>query len=1406
MDDNGGAELVQRREEGVKTLMNDRIIAFTGKEFASHAEYWRRKISLLNDPFRLKIGGAAPETDSDMQTSSFVLEPSVQTVLSKLTQDRDLETFIILLAGWYILFFKYSGESESLVASPPLNRESVPSEASPVPLIENFSADETVKDLIIKVNQTVTQAYNYQDFPREVIISKEHLPQHLLGSNVFISFEGIHYPADPPPDCDLIIRICSDLRGFKNLEGLPADSKAIRIRLDYTPGLFGTPDIESFVQNLTGHYQNIIQAFKDVNTRIRDIDILGKSERYRILSEFNDTRCPFPEDKSIPGLFEAQVAKTPDAPALIFEDRELSYKELNREADLVADYLIRQAKIETGAIVGVMIGRSEWLVICLLGILKSGGVYLPIDPDSPQERILYMLEDSQCSVLITEDTYLETARSSSVDRIIQIPLFAESDSESNLRPAPCALRPDSLAYLIYTSGSTGKPKGSLVHHQGPVNMSLDQIRSFGITQSDRSLQFASPAFDASIYEIFMALFAGAAVVVVSREKINDPEKFAAYLTEKQVTVVTLPPVYLNTLDRNSLKTLKTIITAGEAAIVDDALFYSRHKQYINAYGPTEASVCISFHRVNPDRAYPESIPIGKPISNTSLFILDKFMKPLPVGVPGEICVSGAGVGRGYLHRPDLTAEKFIPHPFKDDPLASELHLGNGKLYRTGDIGKWLPDGNIVFSGRTDDQVKIRGYRIELGEIESALESVPGIGEAVVLAKQEDSGEKILVAYFVRAVADRAQAYDLSPESLRGLLKQRLPDYMIPSYFAELEKFPLTTSGKIDKRNLPDYKESEASSRTVYEAPRNDLEAKIAEIWELIMGRKAGIHDDYFAVGGDSIKAIQIVSRLHQEHLKLQVKDIFQHPTIAELAEIVVPIAYEEKDQGMVSGTVPLTPIQEWFFKTCRRAPHHFNQSEMLHSKERLQEDGLRAVFEKIQEHHDALRMRYRFSENDPPRSQAGAWERERGDSQAPAWERERGDSQAPAWERKIVQENCGKDYLLSFETIDLRDAADPLAKMAAHAESVQSGITLDSGPLMNAILYRLDDGDRLLIIIHHLVIDSVSWRFLLEDLTLGYSQFLAGEPIRFPAKTDSYKTWSRFLRDYCVSQELLREKVFWAALESASPESLPADGQSVSDPLCFGGTHTLNAEFSDSETDNLLSNVNHAYNTNISDIFLTALARALKGWHGVNKTLIALEGHGRDWDIQDTELNARIPDISRTTGWFTSLYPLLLELPDSEDLGYQIRYVKESLRKIPNKGIGYGILKYLTPAELKQELSFDTRPQIAFNYLGQFDKDPAGRFSLAREDAGNAVSPDSELIHEISVSALVIEGRLKIWLTWHPALFKLGAMEKLLRDFGQELRHIIAHCMNAEDTELSPSDIDYDGLDIEELDAVLENL
>lgn len=359
---------------------------------------------------------------------------------------------------------------------------------------------------------------------------------------------------------------------------------------------------------------------------------------------------------------------------------------------------------------------------------------------------------------------------------------------------------------------------------------------------------------------------------------------------------------------------------------------------------------------------------------------------------------------------------------------------------------------------------------------------------------------------------------------------------------------------------------------------------------------------------------------------------------------------------------------------------------------------------------------------------------------------------------------------------------------------------------MNAVLYRLDDGDRLLIVIHHLVIDSVSWRFLLEDLTLGYSQFLAGEPIRFPAKTDSYKIWSRFLRDYCISEELLKEKDFWAGLESALPDPLPADDKVLSDTLCFGDTRTLTAEFSDSETDDLLSKVNQAYNTNISDIFLTALARSLKGWHGLNKTLIALEGHGRDWDIQDAELNARAPDISRTAGWFTSLYPLLLELPDSEDLGYQIRYVKESLRKIPNKGIGYGILKYLTPAELKQGLSFETRPQVAFNYLGQFDKDPAGRFSLAREDTGNAVSHDSELLHEISLTAMIIEGCLKMSLSWHPAMFNAASMEKLFEDFGQELRHLIGHCMNAEDTELSPSDIDYDGLDIEELDAVLENL
>ncbi|MBF0525965.1 MAG: AMP-binding protein, partial [Deltaproteobacteria bacterium] len=450
---------------------------------------------------------------------------------------------------------------------------------------------------------------------------------------------------------------------------------------------------------------------------------------------------------------------------------------------------------------------------------------------------------------------------------------------------------------IYTSGSTGKPKGVMIAHQGFVNMSLDQVRGFGVNESDRVVQFASPCFDASLSEVFMALFAGAALVLISKDTISRPDRFLEYLEKHRISVITFPPIYLAGLEGHKLGPVKTIITAGEPAIVGDALYYSRTKQYFNAYGPTEMSVCVSFHQVDPDRLYDNRIPIGRPIANTSVYILDESLNLTPQGIPGEICVSGHGLAQGYLNQPETTAQKFIDHPFRPGE----------KLYRSGDLGRWLPDGHLEFLGRKDDQVKIRGFRIELAEIEHTLMQHPDVEAAVVLARSFQGTAAELVAYLVYR-----REFDVI--ELRSYLSRFLPDYMIPTYFVPLERIQLTTNGKVDKIALPD-PTAVYSRQHQYVPAGNELEAKLVSIWEEVLGRpKIGIHDNFFDLGGHSIKAIRLVSKIKKDlDAGVELNAIFQALTIHNLARRMSNLHPAQSEQTAVSHILFNSNQPHWVF-------------------------------------------------------------------------------------------------------------------------------------------------------------------------------------------------------------------------------------------------------------------------------------------------------------------------------------------------------------------------------------------------------------------------------------------------------------------------------------------------------------
>jgi non-ribosomal peptide synthase protein (TIGR01720 family) len=702
-------------------------------------------------------------------------------------------------------------------------------------------------------------------------------------------------------------------------------------------------------------------------------------------------------------------------------------------------------------------------------------------------------------------------------------------------------------------------------------------------------------------------------------------------------------------------------------------------------------------------------------------VLDEQLEPVPIGVIGELYVGGLGLARGYLNRPGLTAQQFIANPF-----------ANGdRLYRTGDRVRYRSDGNLEFIGRSDEQVKLRGYRIELGEIESALLGHEGVQQAVVVVREEEPGEKRLVGYVVSADTQ------LDVSELKARLKQRLPGYMMPSVIVRLDALPLTTNGKVDHKALP-APEGRTQTDTGYVAPRTPMETTLASIWcEVLRLDQVGAEDNFFDLGGDSIQSIRIVARANQLGIKLTVRQMFDQQTLAGIAS-VARAAVIVAEQTRVTGEVPLTPIQHWYLDEDPAEAHHFNQAFVLGPARALSAARLEQALGCLLGHHDALRLRFI---------------------------RESG-----GWRQVHAEESSVRLECLDFSRLTRAEQEQAFRQCA---DRLQVSLDLSQGPLLRAALFELSAGEqRLLLIIHHLVVDGVSWRVLLEDLRTVYEQLEAGEPVRLPAKTSSFKHWSSQLQSYAQSDALQHEAAYWQALEYSNSTRLPVDHADGLNTV--GSMRALAVSLSESQTEALLYEVPQVYHTQINDVLMTALAQALQKWTGGWRHTIALEGHGRE------DLFEQV-DLSRTVGWFTSVFPVLLELTPECDAGDALKAVKEQLRAIPQRGIGYGIWRYLSRRELSAE-SAPCEPQLAFNYLGQLDQDIAetGLFRPVRENAGAGRSAHGHRKHLLEVNAMVTGGRLLFVWNYSGALHEHATIEKLAQEYIGKLQALLEHCQLSE--------------------------
>ena len=1111
------------------------------------------------------------------------------------------------------------------------------------------------------------------------------------------------------------------------------ERELLQLRYDYSSDLFEQETIE----RIAGYFNRLLdQIAADPNKPIAEYVILPEEELQVVLG--NHTGGPALD--SLPDvitLFESWVNNTPDASALMFDGGTVSYRELNGRANGIAALLCNEHSAGQNSMVAVVAERSPEFIAAILGALKAGRGFLPIDPSLPDARIEYMLRDADVSVVLTTEKF---AGRPALAGYQTVRIESISASEEN---SPKAIDFGQVAYMIYTSGSTGQPKGVMVSHGNLANYACwtSDVRINRNNVDVVSLHTA-PSFDMIVGQIFPPLVTGKALYLHAPSLEIDRIMENVFSPDTPIDCAVLTPSHALlledlTLDRTNVKVASI---GGEALGTHhtDILWGLNPEMCIlNDYGPTEATVTCIVHHVNEDKRVNV---VGRPVMNTSVYILDDCLNPCPIGVIGEICIGGASVALGYRNRPELTAERFIPHPFASADQSGE------QLYRTGDLGRLLSDGTVEFLGRKDRQIKLFGHRIELDEIEAALSSLSTVSAAAVKLVKEEN-RQMLAAWI-------AAPEEVDFEDLRARLARQLPHYMVPGVFTRLEKLPLTSNGKIDFSKLPDPEIKEAD-QAEKEFPQNGAERDVADAWESVLGISGvGVHDNFYEVGGDSIKAIRIASRLRKFGYNVEGGTVMRAGTIRKIAAGLhasgVTISQEP-----VSGPVLLSPIQQWFFERAISNRDHWNQEIVLRRSGRIELSALRTAFEHVTRHHDALRMVFRTDED------GGAYNRlpEEGD----------------AFVLEVYEPDGGHDV---NQGAILKECLD-----RAHRK-----INIEAGPLISAVLLSGESEDVLAIATHHLVVDAVSWSVLAEDLTAACNALEKGEPVNLPRKTISFRDYTTGLVEYSKTEECGAEVPYWEAVENEAREAkcLPSDKSLETDleAQTTSATFTLEKK----QTELLLSGASRSNNTTMRELLTAALAIGLKRWTGEKKHAVLLEGHGRE-----SFEGMGMPD--RTVGWFTTTFPFVLDACNSADEA--IVWARESLRSVPHNGIGYGVLRYMTPAEQKGALRFDLPTELLFNYLGELDfgdiDDETG-FRVDIDTPGQPVAGDSPRNERIAVDAFIRNGRLHWTLFYNRDEYTEQTIERLCRDLQQAADDVATACSKTFSA-LRLSDLEYQGFE-----------
>src|SRR5579864_4609900 len=1334
--------------------------------------YWNEQLSGEIPVLDLLMDHPRPPVQTYRGSSHpFRLGPGLTEKLKNLGQTHGATLYMTLLAAFQALLHRYTGEEEILTGSPVAGRTSAEFASTvgyfvnPVVLRAGISPGSSFETLLAEVRRTVLDALEHQDYPFSLLTERLRPGRDSSRSPLF----QIMFAMQKAPQLHeegLSLFALGEYGARMNLGGLELESMRLEQRIaqfdlslvvaeakdevvatcEYNTALFDATTISRMAEHFTTLLHGIADNPTSPVSRLPLSPVPTTSQLKRA-----EVRVHFANGVVVHELFEQQAARTPHAPALIFEDEQLTYKELSERVNQMTQRISNlQEKPRTP--VGLCLEHSAEAIIGLLAIFKAGAVYVPVDPEYPKDRIALLLDDAGVEVLITKQLFLQF-----IPPVNAKVLCVDAEQEGIVqrkRASHGSASVDDPAYVIYTSGSTGQPKGVLVSHGALSNHMQWLAHEFPLDQNDRALHKYSLSFDASIGEILHPLISGAALVVARAGSQFDIGYLIELMREHCVTSIDVVPTMLKALLEDgrmrSCANLRRIISGGESLppdIMRRAFEQLGNIELINMYGPTETAITASFHRCGPGENGPR-IAIGAPVANTELYVLDHDMQPVPPGIPGEIYIGGKGLAYGYINQPELTAEKFVPDPFSQ--------IAGVRLYKTGDLGRYRDDESIEHLRRIDKQVKFRGFRIELAEIEAQLRKHRAIQDAVAVVRSRSGGDKYIAAY-VQCVAGE----QVTSAHLRAVLKEQLPQYMVPAAITVMKSFPLLPNGKVDSRRLPD--PANVLREDEFALPRDATERVLARIWQEVLGRnEIGIHSNFFALGGDSILSIQIVSRARNTGLVITPKQIFQFQTIAGLAQVAERSSAKILSrQSTAGGPVPLSPIQRWFFEQELPESHFYNQSMTLEVKQRLDATLLETAVHHLIIEHDALRLRFH-------RTPQG-------------------------W-----QQVCsGPDVNGTFQHVILSQLSprEQSERIQIMTREVQASLNLETGPLIRAVYFDgAETVNKLLIVIHHLAVDGVSWRVIVDDLQEAYEQLERREEIQLREMTLSFKQWSELLQQRAQDHTVRHEFEYWSAQLSKDASRLPLDhaGENSAE---YSSIET--ACLGQEETQLLLRRVPYAYRTQINDVLLTAFAQTLAAWTGGSRVLFDLEGHGREEIIDGA-------DLSRSVGWFTSLFPVLVEIDPAAPSQDALKSVREQLRQIPSHGIGYGLLRYLcSDKNISRELRKLPQAQVSFNYLGQLDQmcSLASLFSLTELPLAAIRSSLGKRSYLIEVDAYIQDGQLQVLWGYSSLLYRQETIQQLAGNFIGKLRDLVQHCAEREYT---PSDFSLVKLTQQQIDRIRE--